>query len=44
MADSSNDRLDLIQRLAEKQAGSGDGSLAERAAEKLHHHPQSLPP
>lgn len=30
-----NDRLDLIQRLAEKQANGGRTSLAERAAEKL---------
>lgn len=35
MADPSNDRLDLIQRLAEKQANEGGGSLAERAAERL---------
>ena len=35
MADSNNDRLDLIQRLAEKQASDSGGTLAERAAEKL---------
>lgn len=31
----NNDRLDLIQRLADKQANNSGGSLAERAAEKL---------
>lgn len=31
----NNDRLDLIQRLADKQASNSGGSLAERAAEKL---------
>lgn len=35
MADSRNDRLDLIQRLADKQASEEGGTLAERAAEKL---------
>ncbi|NKB55942.1 MAG: AAA family ATPase [Alphaproteobacteria bacterium] len=43
MADN-NDRLDLIQRLAEKQARDNGGSLAERAAQKLAVNTEVPPP